>query len=72
MQSGTTARTYWIDGRGLPGMQGREGAVVWDGGPVGDGQEGGAQEGTTGTQEGGWWLSPVVAPVLLCVRVIVK
>jgi hypothetical protein len=37
MQSGRTARTYWIDGRGLPGVQGRDDAV-WYG--MGDGQEG--------------------------------
>lgn len=65
MQSGRGARTYWIDGRGLPGCKVE--MVQLDG--MGDGQEEGTEEGTAGTQAGGWLSLYRGSSVLLYVRV---
>lgn len=68
MQSGRGARTYWIDGRGLPGCKVEMGQL--DG--MGDGQEESTEEGTAGTQAGGWLSFYRSSSVLLYVRVCVN
>lgn len=68
MQSGRGARTYWVDGRGLPGCKVEMGQL--DG--MGYGQEDGTEEGTAGTQAGGWLSFYRGSSVLLYVRVCVN